>query len=188
MKIFAIIGSQRPRGKSTEIVNFLRKKKDKHEIDYIHLGEKTYSPCVQCFLCSKDARCHTEDGFNEEVLNKMKEADAIIITSPLFSFIPSKLTAILERLTSISYFYENATGKDRPLKGKKCAVVCYNSQKVLYSLEKDIKSILKQIVATRRSPYKFLNDESTIKKTHVDVIEYLEDIFNGPIEKLESTK
>ena len=185
MKIFAIIGSQRPHGKSTEIINFLQSKKEKHDIEYVHLGEKTYNSCVQCFRCSNDAKCHIQDNFNDEILNKIKETDILIITSPLFSFVPSKLAAVLERLTSISYFYEDKTGNKRPLKDKNCAVVCYNSQKVHYSLENEIKSIMKQIVATSRSPYKFLNDKNTITKAHADVIEYLEEIFTGPIENLE---
>lgn len=185
MKIFVIIGSQRLHGKSDEIIKFLDNQGDKHEIKYIHLGEKTYNPCIQCFKCSKDARCHNnEDRFNEEVLEEIIKADVLIITSPLFAYVPSKLGAILERLTSISFFFEDATGRKRPLKGKKCAVVCYNSQKVHYKLENEIKMIMKQIVATNRSPYKFLNDRKVLGE-YIDVIDYLKAIFDGPISYIE---
>lgn len=184
MKIFAIIGSQRKEGTSTEILSFLQEKKAKYEIEYVHLGEKTYNSCTQCQLCSKDAKCHMKDNFNDEILNKIKETDILIITSPLFAFVPSKLAAVLERLTSISFFYEKA----RILKGKKCVVVCYNSQKVHYILEKEIKSIMKKIVASSRSPYKFINDQNVMEQKHVDVIEYLEEIFTGVIDKMEKVE
>lgn len=77
------------------------------------LGEKakvieTYNskikPCKSCFKCQKNKKnkCTIKDD-TQKIIKKIKNADLVIWSSPLFCYsVPSTLKALLDRLTSLS--------------------------------------------------------------------------------------
>ncbi len=58
------------------------------------------------------------------IFNKMKESSALVIGSPLYFKIPSRLTAFIERLVCLAYFYDwRGFRKPHPLNDKPCGLV-----------------------------------------------------------------
>lgn len=64
----------------------------------IHIGTGDISGCKGCFACRKLGRCVREDAVNE-IAAKLKEADGMIIGSPVYFASPNgSLIAFLDRL------------------------------------------------------------------------------------------
>jgi multimeric flavodoxin WrbA len=82
-------------------------------------------PCRGCYEeCSKEPyKCVIDDDL-QRIFQEMKSSQAIVIGSPLYFKIPSRLTAIIERLSCLAYFYErNGFKKPHPLNDKPCGLV-----------------------------------------------------------------
>ena len=96
MKILGISGSPRMGG-NTEVL-LEEAIKGAHEagaeVEEIFLRDKTISPCLEIYGCKKDGRCVIEDDFHE-VGDKMVEADALILASPIFFYTVSAHTKML---------------------------------------------------------------------------------------------
>lgn len=88
---------------------------------------------------------YRDDGLND-LIDKLKKADGFITISPLYAPIPSKLSAFLERLTSISYFSQTLLNEPVPLKMKYCSVIGYDSSGRNADLEMLIKNIIRPIL------------------------------------------
>ena len=69
----------------------------------IQLFDKKANPCRACFTCERKNNCtFNDDNFNE-IIDKMKEADAIILGSPTYSAnISSRMQALLERSSVVA--------------------------------------------------------------------------------------
>ena len=102
MKAIAISGSPRPGG-NTEIL--LRKVLEPltdagWETEFIQLGGKPIQGCRACYQCfkTKNSRCgQKDDGFNA-CLEKMLQADAIVLGSPTyFTDVSAEMKALLDR-------------------------------------------------------------------------------------------
>jgi multimeric flavodoxin WrbA len=93
LKILGICGSPR-RGGNTEVL-LEEALKGAHgagaEVEEIFLRDKTISPCLEIYGCKKDGRCVIEDDFHE-VAEKMVQADALILASPIFFYTVSAHT------------------------------------------------------------------------------------------------
>lgn len=141
--IAVMFASHRKNGLSKELTEILKEYKQ-HNFEIIKLSETGFEPCVHCLRCSITGKCMRHpDTFNETV-EKLRSAEAIIFVSPLYTPVPSRFSAFLERLTSIGYFYRMKNGgSGGPLKGKRCAVICYDSTGVNGMLEGLIKQVLK---------------------------------------------
>jgi len=96
LKILGICGSPRKDG-NTEVL-LKEALKGAHEagaeIEAIFLRDKTISPCLEIYGCKVDGRCVIEDDFHE-VAEKMVQADAIILASPIFFYTVSAHTKML---------------------------------------------------------------------------------------------
>ena len=96
MKILGICGSPRTDG-NTEVL-LKEALKGAHEagaeIEAIFLRDRIISPCLEIYGCKVDGRCAIEDDF-QEVAEKMVQADAIILASPIFFYTVSAHTKML---------------------------------------------------------------------------------------------
>jgi multimeric flavodoxin WrbA len=96
LKILGICGSPR-RGGNTEVL-LKEALKGAHEagveVEEIFLRDKTISPCLEIYGCKKDGRCVIKDDF-QEVAEKMVQADALILASPIFFYTVSAHTKML---------------------------------------------------------------------------------------------
>jgi multimeric flavodoxin WrbA len=111
MKVLAIVGSARKEG-NTEILSRIALEeiqKEGRETELISLGEKKIEPCDACRGCAETGECHIKDDF-EAVFAKMKEADGIILATPVYFGAATPQIASL-----ISRFYAK---HDKPLRNK----------------------------------------------------------------------
>ena len=86
----------------TEVANTLIKEGVDAEI--IHVGHLNVRGCMGCYACGKLKKCVIDDIVNE-IAEKFKEADGLIIGSPVFYASPSgAFLALLDRLFYSSRF------------------------------------------------------------------------------------
>ncbi len=99
MKVIGIVGSPRKNG-NTELLTAHTLKAIAEEgldIELIRLAGLEIKPCNACELCRKEERCSIEDDFLP-IYHKMKEADGIILASPVYYGSASALIkALMER-------------------------------------------------------------------------------------------
>ena len=104
MKAIGIVGSPRKNG-NTELLTAHTLKAIAEEgvqTELIRLSGLEIEPCNACMVCRKEERCSIEDDFFPIYL-KMKEADAIILASPVYyGSATSLIKALIERAGYIS--------------------------------------------------------------------------------------
>lgn len=107
MKVVGIAGSLRPKSNTLHYVRtgleVLEREGMKTEL--ISLRGKEMKPCNGCYDCIKKGYCTIEgDDFNE-ILVKMREAEGIILGSPVYlSSVVPQMMALLARATFIAYW------------------------------------------------------------------------------------
>ena len=130
MKVLVIFGSQRCGGTNAEIEQAMAAKSALFAFDFVHMADHRIEGCASCHRCGATGHCvltPSESDRFQEIYDKMKAADAIFIISPIYAVVPSRLTALFERLTSV-LFDSGAMNTDaNPLLGKKAAVFSYCS-------------------------------------------------------------
>ena len=99
MKVIGISGSPRPEGNTTllvrEALNAVAE--EGIETEFISLADKELNPCIGCNLCKETGKCQIIDDI-EEILEKMKEADGIILGSPVyFGGVSAQLKMLMDR-------------------------------------------------------------------------------------------
>jgi multimeric flavodoxin WrbA len=102
MKVIAFSGSARKDGNTAILVNtvFKELKKAKIETEMVQLAGKKISGCIACGKCfeNKDKRCVVANDILNDCIEKMLEADGIILASPTyFADISANMKALIER-------------------------------------------------------------------------------------------
>jgi multimeric flavodoxin WrbA len=111
MKVVAINGSPHKEGNTYHSLKMVSSQLEKNGIDFeiIHIGNKAVRGCIACGKCgeNKDEKCSiTTDSLNEWI-QKMKNADGIIIASPVYyAGIPGTMKCFLDR----SFFVSGTNG------------------------------------------------------------------------------
>lgn len=114
MKVVGIVGSPRQDG-NTEILTAHALRAIAEETlstELIRLAGLELRPCNACMLCRREERCSIEDDMFPIYL-KMKEADGIILASPVYC---GSATALIKALIERAGFIAIHNGE--PLKGK----------------------------------------------------------------------
>ena len=117
MKIIAINGSPRPLGNTTNILNEVQDQFEREgiEMEAVNIYEYTLMNCNVCLTCEirGDGRCMDEDDGLNDLLDRMRAADGILMASPTYSnACPSVLQTFMERAQLV---FENG---DLGLNGK----------------------------------------------------------------------
>ncbi len=105
MKVLAINGSARKNGNTDILLKTVLEELECARIDseIISLADKDIDSCKACFTCGGKNNCTFNKDVFHEIFNKMKEADGIILGSPVYSAnISSKLQALLERASVVA--------------------------------------------------------------------------------------
>ena len=105
-KIILINGSARPKGCTATALNEMINIFDKEgiETELIQLGGKVIRGCIGCNSCRSSGKCVFDDYVNEFAA-KFKEADGLVIGSPVYYGSPNgSLLAFLDRLFFSSPF------------------------------------------------------------------------------------
>ena len=117
MKIIAINGSPRPIGNTSNILNEVQDQFEREgiEMEIINIYEYNLMNCNVCLTCEirGDGRCMDEDDGLNDILDRLRSADGLLLASPTYSnACPSVLQTFLERAALV---FENG---DLGLKGK----------------------------------------------------------------------
>lgn len=102
MKVVAINGSPKSNGNTYEAIKAVAKELEKEniEVEVIHIGNKVVRGCLACNGCvkNKNERCVIQNDEVNEWIQKMKDADGIILGSPVYySAIAGTMKAFLDR-------------------------------------------------------------------------------------------
>ncbi len=74
------------------------------EVEYIHVGHLTVTGCTGCYACGKLKKCVHDDIVNE-LAEKLREADGLVLGSPVYYASPNgAFIALLDRLFYSSRF------------------------------------------------------------------------------------
>ena len=108
MKVIAFNGSPRKKGNTAMLINsvFDELQKEGIETEFLQLGAKDIKGCLACYKCfeTQNNTCVTrKDDILNEYIQKMIEADGIIIGSPTyFSNVSSEVKALIDRAGLVS--------------------------------------------------------------------------------------
>ena len=105
MKAIGIVGSPRKNGNTEILTRHTLKAIAEEGLDteLIRLAGRDIRPCDACMACRKGERCPIDDDLLP-IYTKMKEADAVILASPVyFGSATALLKALMERAGYISY-------------------------------------------------------------------------------------
>ncbi|EHI99458.1 NADPH-dependent FMN reductase [Clostridium sp. DL-VIII] len=107
MKVIGINGSARKDGNTSIIIKeiFSQLNKNGIETELIDLGNAKINGCIGCGNCfkNKDNKCVFKNDIVNECIEKMIEADGIILGSPVyFADVSANMKALLERIGMVS--------------------------------------------------------------------------------------
>ena len=178
MNILVIFASHRMDGKNKEIEKAMSRQEDIFDFDFVHLANHKIEGCTSCHKCGKTGYCilplSNNDRF-QEIFDKMKSADAIFIISPVYAPVPSRLTALFERLTSVLFNSKVINTDKNPLLNKKIAIFSYCSSGVCDDTQ--IKLIFDKFVMKNYrfdyTTYEYLNSLKKPREQYQDVTDYI---------------
>lgn len=102
MKIIAINGSPKKEGNTFHAISMVAEElaKEGIETEILHIGNKLIHGCLACNGCAKnkDEKCIIPNDSVNEWIQKMKDADGIILAAPVYySGIPGTMKSFLDR-------------------------------------------------------------------------------------------
>ena len=102
MKVVAFNGSPNKNGNTYEAIKAvaIELKKENIEVEIIHVGNKVIRGCLACGGCSRnmDEKCVIKNDEVNEWIQKMKQADGIILGSPVhYAAIAGTMKSFLDR-------------------------------------------------------------------------------------------
>ncbi|TKJ39540.1 MAG: FMN reductase [Planctomycetes bacterium B3_Pla] len=102
MKVVAFNGSARKDGNTAILIRrvFVELEAEGIETELVQLAGKTIRGCVACGKCykNKDKRCSVDNDVANECIEKMVEADGIILGSPTyFADVTTEMKALIDR-------------------------------------------------------------------------------------------
>lgn len=106
MKVLLINGSPHKDGATNRVLVEICKELNKEDIEteIIQVGNQKISGCLACRYCYKEGKCVQNDIVNE-VSEKFKEADGLVIASPVYyASANGTLISFLDRLFYSSHF------------------------------------------------------------------------------------
>ncbi len=110
MKVIAINGSPKKEGNTYHAIKMVADELEKEniEVEIVHVGNKVIRGCMGCNACMKNnnSRCIFDDDIVNDVIQKIKEADGLLLGTPVhYAAIGGTMKSLLDRV-----FY--AGGKD----------------------------------------------------------------------------
>ena len=102
MKVTAFNGSARKDGNTAILINQVLSELEKQDIEteMIQLSSQKIRGCIACYKCfeNMDQRCSLKDDVVNDCIEKMLQADGIILASPTyFADVSSELKALIDR-------------------------------------------------------------------------------------------
>ncbi len=103
MKVVAFNGSARRNGNTAMLVGYVFEELEKEGIgtELVHLAGEHPHGCIACYKCfkNKDRRCAVDIDCINDCIEKMEQADGIILASPTyFADLSTELKALIDRV------------------------------------------------------------------------------------------
>ncbi|SEM20236.1 Multimeric flavodoxin WrbA [Syntrophus gentianae] len=107
MKVIAFNGSARKDGNTAVLINYVLSelKKEGIETEIFNLSGRKIRGCIACKKCyeTKDKRCAVKNDVLNECIEKMVEADGIILGSPAyFADVSTEMRALIDRASFVA--------------------------------------------------------------------------------------
>jgi multimeric flavodoxin WrbA len=173
MKVVALNGSARKDGNTAIIINvvFDELKKEGIETELIQLAGNPIAGCIACYKCfkNKNRRCSVEKDMLNEVIEKMLQADGIVLGSPTyFSDVSSGMRAFIERCGFVArandYMFKYKVGAGVVAVRRAGAIPAFNSIMLfLHYMQMMIPGSSYWNIAIGRDPGEVLKDEEGIQ-------------------------
>jgi len=176
MDIVGVVGSMRKNRHTNtlvhQVIEYIKEIDLSSRSEVIHLADMDIRPCkVVCssYCTDHPHRCSIDDDV-PEVLNRMIQADALILGTPLyFRGPPAQFQAFAERLISMFFFQETqgTTNAESPLLGKPCGLIGVaeysNPQQILEYLHDLCATLGMRPVLTDKFPYLGVAGQGDVK-------------------------
>ncbi|MDO8282239.1 MAG: flavodoxin family protein [Thermodesulfovibrionia bacterium] len=112
MKVIGFNGSARKDGNTAILLNSVLDEISREgiETELFQMAGKPIHGCIGCFKCfdKKDKRCSVDNDIANECIEKMLEADGIILGSPTyFADVSANMKALIERAGMVSRANDN---------------------------------------------------------------------------------
>lgn len=169
MKILGVSGSHR-KGQNSyrlldEAMKGVKAVDPSSETKILEISELKISPCVAyCAytgVCGKEPfECVVKDDLSL-IFNEMKASDGILIASPRYFIVPSKLQALIERLYCVHYWTKSRNPSVVfPLRDKPCGLLTvssggyYSTISLLEHLEWFALFLHMKLITTNTGPFR----------------------------------
>ena len=143
MKVLAINGSPRKDGNTNDLINIVLDeiKKENIEVESLNLAGKKINGCIACMKCfeNKDEKCNVKNDDFNEIIEKMKNADGIILGSPdYFGNVTTAMKSLIDRSGIVGmandYLFKRKVGAGVVAVRRGGAVTAINSINNLFAL------------------------------------------------------
>jgi multimeric flavodoxin WrbA len=109
MKVVAFNGSPRKDGNTTILINhaFRELENEGIQTELVQLSGKEIHGCIACYKCfeNKDQHCAVKNDIVNECIEKMIEADGMILGSPTyFTDVTAEMKALIDRAGFVSQY------------------------------------------------------------------------------------
>lgn len=107
MKVIAINGSPKKNGNTAQAIAMVAKELNalNIEVEIVHVGNKPVRGCIGCNKCfqTKNFKCIFDDDLTNQVIQKMRTADAILLASPThWAGVSGAIKSLLDRVFYVS--------------------------------------------------------------------------------------
>lgn len=132
-KVLILSGSPRKNGNSDTLCDeFMRGAVESgNKVEKIRVAEKNISFCKACYTCKDTGNCIIKDDM-AEVLQKMIDADVIVLASPVYFYsVDAQLKALIDRTVARwlevkdKEFYYIVTAADAELHSAETTIACF---------------------------------------------------------------
>jgi multimeric flavodoxin WrbA len=136
MKVVALNGSARKDGNTAILLNLVldELKKEDIQTELIQMAGQPIAGCRACYKCfqSKDRRCAVKKDILNDLLEKMEDADGILLGSPTyFSDVTAGMRAFIERCGFVArandYMFQRKVGAAVVAVRRAGAIPAFNS-------------------------------------------------------------
>lgn len=140
-KILIILGGGRANGNTYHLVkSFSAGLKDSgNTVELFSLNKNKINGCLGCNACRFNKPCIQKDNFNE-LAQKIKTADCIVLTSPLYFWtISSKIKAVIERFYCLAEYDDNPPlGRYEKYPQKDCVLLMTSADNYFWTFNQAI--------------------------------------------------
>ena len=107
MKVIAINGSPRKNGNTSILIQtvFEELKTQGIETEEVNVGRKNFRGCLACMKCAEtqDGHCVIKNDNLNDIIDKMREADGIILGSPVYcADLSGQMKVFIDRVSLVS--------------------------------------------------------------------------------------